>query len=44
MKTKTPVLSQEQLATVRNPDVAWMQAWVNENCGTDLEIDGVWGT
>ena len=41
---KTPVLSQEQLATVRNPDVAWMQAWLNENCGTDLEIDGVWGT
>ena len=38
---KTPVLS---LAVVRNPDVAWMQAWLNENCGTDLEIDGVWGT
>lgn len=41
---KTPILSQEQLATVRNPDVAWVQAWLNENCGTDLEIDGVWGT
>lgn len=41
---KTPILSQEQLAAVRNPDVAWMQAWLNENCGTDLEIDGVWGT
>ena len=41
---KTPVLSQEQLTAVRNPDVAWVQAWLNENCGTDLEIDGVWGT
>ena len=36
---KTPVLTKEQLSSVRNPDVAWL----NENCGTDLEIDGVWG-
>lgn len=27
-----------------NNDVAWVQAWLNENCGTNLEIDGVWGT
>ena len=41
---KTPILTKEQLSSVRNPDVAWVQAWLNENCGTDLEIDGVWGT
>ena len=41
---KTPVLSQEQLLNVRNPDVAWIQAWLNANCGTKLEVDGVWGT
>ena len=44
MKTNTPVLSQEQLSAVRNHDVAWIQAWLNENCGTNLEIDGAWGT
>ena len=43
-KFETPVLTKEQLSSVRNPDVAWVQAWLNANCGTDLEIDGVWGT
>lgn len=41
---ETPVLTKEQLSSVRNPDVAWIQAWLNANCGTDLEIDGVWGS
>ena len=43
MQYKTPVLTKEQLSSVRNPDVAWVQAWLNENCGTNLEVDGVWG-
>lgn len=41
---ETPVLTKEQLSSVRNPDVAWIQAWLNANCGTKLEVDGVWGT
>ena len=44
MKFETPVLTEEQLSSVRNPDVAWIQAWLNANCGTKLEVDGVWGT
>lgn len=44
MEFKTPVLSEEQKSSVKNQDVAWIQAWLNENCGTDLEIDGAWGT
>ena len=44
MKYETPVLTKEQLSSVRNPDVAWIQAWLNANCGTKLEVDGVWGT
>ena len=41
---ETPVLTKEQLLNVRNPDVAWVQAWLNANCGTKIEVDGVWGT
>lgn len=41
---ETPVLTKEQLVSVRSPDVAWIQAWLNANCGTKLEVDGVWGT
>ena len=44
MEFKTPILSEEQKQSMRNVDVAWLQAWLNENCGTDLEVDGVWGT
>lgn len=44
MEFKTPILSEELKAVVRDIDVAWVQAWLNENCGTNLEIDGVWGT
>ena len=44
MQYETPVLTKEQLSSVRNPDVAWIQAWLNANCGTKLEVDGVWGT
>lgn len=44
MKFENPVLSNEQLATVRNIDVAWVQTWLNANAGTNLEVDGAWGT
>lgn len=43
MEFKQPELSNEIL-NARNPDVAWVQAWLNLNAGTDLEIDGAWGT
>ena len=39
-----PILSEEEKAVVRDQDVAWVQKWLNENCGTNLEVDGVWGT
>ena len=41
---KTPLLSVTQRAMARDLDVAWIQAWLNVNCGTNLEVDGVWGT
>ena len=41
---KTPLLSATQRALVRNMEVAWIQEWLNVNCGTNLEVDGVWGT
>ena len=44
MEFKTPALTTFEIASTRNLDVAWIQKWLNENCGTQLEIDGVWGT
>lgn len=44
MEFKNPLLSEEQRLNARNTDVAWVQVWLNENCGTDLEVDGAWGT
>lgn len=41
---KTPVFNDDLLLKVRNPDVAWVQMWLNLNAGANLEIDGVWGT
>lgn len=41
---KTPILTEEVKTKVRNADVAWVQMWLNLNAGTNLEIDGVWGT
>nr|DAT00645.1 MAG TPA: N acetylmuramidase [Caudoviricetes sp.] len=41
---KTPLLTESQRANARDVDVAWIQAWLNVNCGTNLEVDGVWGT
>ena len=41
---KTPLLSVTQRVMARDLDVAWIQAWLNVNCGTNLEVDGVWGT
>ena len=41
---KTPLLSVTQRALARDMEVAWIQAWLNVNCGTNLEVDGVWGT
>lgn len=39
-----PILSEEEKAVVCDQDVAWVQKWLNENCGTNLEVDGAWGT
>ena len=38
---KIPLLSATQRARVRDVEVAWIQAWLNANCGTNLEVDGV---
>ena len=43
MEFKNPEFSNEIL-NARDPDVAWVQAWLNLNCRTELEIDGAWGT
>lgn len=39
MMMKTPILTDDELAVSRNRDVSWVQKWLNENCGTDLEVD-----
>lgn len=43
MQFKQPELTTE-ITNSRNPDVAWVQSWLNLNCGTNLEVDGAWGT
>lgn len=44
MRFVNPVLTAEELKKSRNPDVSWLQKWLNLNAGTNLEVDGVWGT
>ena len=44
MKFVNPVLTKEELARSRNPDVSWVQKWLNLNTGSNLEVDGAWGT
>ena len=36
-------LSHDELANVKNPNVAWVQKWLNVHAGTNLVVDGVWG-
>lgn len=36
-------LSPDELANVKNPNVAWVQKWLNVHAGTNLVVDGVWG-
>lgn len=36
-------LTEDELSIVQNPNVAWVQKWLNAHAGTDLVVDGVWG-
>ena len=41
---KEVVLTKAQLASVKDPDVAWLQQWLNTHCNSNLVVDGVGGS
>lgn len=36
-------LTKDELATVKNRNVAWVQKWLNAHAGTNLVVDGIFG-
>ena len=41
---KEVTLTKDQLAKVANPDVAWLQQWLNVHANSNLVVDGIGGT